>query len=204
MKKLLLIAAVAVFGFTNVNAQDDKTVGGFAEGDFYASGSIGYNSTEVGDFDVNSFTFSPSVGYFINENIALEATLIFGSSETTADFEGDSVGVDNSTFGGGLGATYFFTPSNQFSFTIGAGASYTSTKSEFDVDGSEELTTNTFGIAVAPGVNYFISECIALRASVGALSYTSSKLDVDGAESVNSFNINMNLTDINFAITFKL
>ena len=31
MKKLLLMAAVAVFGFTNVNAQDEATTGGFGE-----------------------------------------------------------------------------------------------------------------------------------------------------------------------------
>jgi outer membrane protein W len=203
MKKLLLIAAVAVFGLTTINAQDDKTTGGFSEGDIYATGSLGYNSTKIGDIDVNAFTFSPSAGYFINENIALEATLIFGSADTSADFDGDSVGVKNSTFGGGLGATYFFTPASQFSFTIGAGVSYSSTNSEFDVDGSEEFKTNTFGIAVAPGINYFVSDCIALRASVGALSYSSSKLDIDGAESVNSFGLNMNLSDINFGITYK-
>lgn len=203
MKKLLFAAAIAVLGFTNVNAQNDNTTGGFAKGDVYASGTLGYNSTKVADISVNNFTFSPSAGYFINDNIALEATLIVGSSDATIDFDGDSVSVENSTFGGGLGATYFFTPAKQFSFIVGAGVSYTSTNAEFDIDGADELKTNTFGIAVAPGVNYFVSDCFALRASVGAISYASSKLDVDGAESVNSFGINLNLSNINFGLTYK-
>ncbi len=34
MKKLLFTAAIAVLGFTSVNAQEDTTVGGFEKGDF--------------------------------------------------------------------------------------------------------------------------------------------------------------------------
>jgi len=203
MKKVLLLAAVAVFGLTSVNAQDENTTGGFAEGDVYATGTVGYTNAKIADIKTSNFTFAPAAGYFINENIALEATLLFGSGEATADFDGDSVSVDNTNFGGGIGATYFFTPAGQFSFNIGAGFSYVSSKAEFDVEDSEELTTNTFGVVVAPGINYFVSDCIALRASVGALSYTSSKLDVDGAESLNTFNIGLNLSDVNFGITYK-
>lgn len=194
MKKLLLMAAVAVFGFTNVNAQDENTTGGFAEGDVYVSGSVGFSTTKVADFKSNDFNFSPAVGYFISDNIALEANLLIGSGE---DFDEDKT----STFGAGLGATYFFTPSSQFSFTVGAGVSYASTK--FEPNGGEEAKVNAFGIAVAPGLNYFVSDCFALRASVGALSYTSAKPDAEGAESTNTFGLNLDLSDINFGVVYK-
>ena len=194
MKKLLLIAAVAVFGLTNVNAQDDNTTGGFAEGDIYASGMVGFNSSKQGDFKTNSVMFSPSVGYFISENIALELNLLVGSAEDEDDDK-------TSNLGAGLGATYFFTPASQFSFTVGAGVSYTNTK--FEPNGGGEAKFNTFGFAIAPGLNYFVSDCIALRASIGALSYTSAKADADGAEALNNFGLNLDLTDINFGITYK-
>jgi outer membrane protein W len=193
MKKLLLMTAVAVFGFTTINAQDDKTTGGFAEGDVYASGSVGFNSAKFGDAKSNAFTFSPAVGYFITENIALEVNLMVGSAENASDDK-------TSNFGGGLGATYFFTPANQFSFTLGAGVSYVNSK--FEPNGGGEAKSNAFAIAVAPGVSYFVSDCIALRASFGALSYASSK--ADGADdAATNFGLNLDLSDINFGITYK-
>ncbi|MCD2259357.1 outer membrane beta-barrel protein [Psychroserpens luteolus] len=194
MKKLLLIAAVAVFGFTNVNAQDENTTGGFEEGDVYVSGTVGYNSTKEGDLKTNRFDFMPTVGYFVSENIALEANLSIGSAENAADDK-------TTTFGGGLGATYFFTPANQFSFTVGAGVSYANSK--FEPNGGGESKLDVFAIAVGPGLNYFVSDCFALRASVGALSYISAKPDADGAESANSFGLNLDLSDINFGVTYK-
>ncbi|WP_296383341.1 OmpW family outer membrane protein [Winogradskyella sp.] len=194
MKKLLFMAAVAVFGFTSVNAQEETTTGGFANGDIYVSGSVGFNSAKQADAKSNSFNFSPSVGYFINDNIALELNLLIGTAEAANDDKTTNIGA-------GLGARYFFTPSNQFSFTLGAGVSYTNSK--FEPNGGAEAKFNTFAIAVTPGVNYFVSDCIALRASVGALSYSSAKADVDGAEALNNFGLNLNLSDINFGITYK-
>lgn len=193
MKKLLLVAAIAVFGFS-ANAQDEEKTAGFAKGDVYASGSVGFNTTKFGDSKSNNFTFSPAVGTFISDNIAIEVSALVGSSE---DSNEDKI----STLGAGLGATYFFTPASQFSFAVGAGVSYANSK--YEPNGGGESKVNTFGIAVAPGLNYFVSDCIALRASIGALSYTSAKGDEDNAESLNTFGLNLNLSDINFGVTFK-
>ncbi|WP_452596471.1 outer membrane beta-barrel protein [Pontimicrobium sp. MEBiC01747] len=195
MKKLLLLAAVAVFGLTSVNAQEETKTGGFAKGDLYASGTVGYNSFSQGDVDSNELTFAPSVGYFVSDNIAVELGVTVGSGEDTAK-------TKTNTFGGSLGATYFFTPADQFSFTLGAGVAYNSTKVELD-GATNDTKVNAFAVAVAPGVNYFVSNCFALRASIGALSYTSAKADVDGAEAANNFGLNLDLSDINFGITYK-
>ena len=198
MKKLLLMAAVAVFGLSNVNAQDETTTRGFAKDDIYVSGTVGFSSQSQDEAKSNNVTFSPTVGYFISENIALELNLLVGSSKQEfGEFEDKQ-----SQFGAGLGATYFFTPSSEFSFTIGAGVAYVSSKEE-EAGFDDDFKVNSFGIAVSPGVNYFVSDCIALRASIGALSYTSSKADVDGAEALNTFGLNLDLSDINFGITYK-
>src|SRR5690606_9273516 len=128
---------------------------------------------------------------------ALEFNLLVGSSKQ----EFGELEDKQSQFGAGLGATYFFTPSSKFSFTVGAGVAYASSKEE--EEGSDDFKVNSFGIAVAPGVNYFISDNFALRASIGALSYTSSKADFDGAEAINTFGLNLDLSDINFGLTYK-
>ncbi|SDI50148.1 OmpW family outer membrane protein [Winogradskyella thalassocola] len=193
MKKLLFTAAVAVLGFTSVSAQEEATTTGFAKGDLFVSGSVGFNSSKTGDAKSNDLNFSPSVGYFISENIALEVNLMVGTEENAAEDKLTSVGA-------GLGATYFFTPSSKFSFTVGAGVDYANSK--FEPNGGGEAKVDTFGFAVAPGVHYFISDKFALRASVGALSYESTK--VDGADdATNDFGLNIDLSDINFGIVYK-
>jgi opacity protein-like surface antigen len=193
MKKLLLSAAIAVLGLSQVNAQDGTT-GGFNNGDVYVSGSLGFNSYKYGNSKINSLDFSPSVGYFVSDNIALEFNLLVGS---TKDEDDDKT----SSFGAGLGANYFFTPANQFSFTLGAGVGYVTNTNK--PNGGPESKYNTFDIAIAPGLNYFISEKFALRASIAALSYTSRKADFSGAEAENEFGLNADLSNVNFGVTYK-
>lgn len=186
MKKLLLGAAFAVFALTTTNAQDDDSMG-FEKSDLYVSGTVGFVSASGGASDGTAYNFSPSVGYFLTENIALEANLSFG----------DAGGDDSGSFGFGAGARYFLAPASQFSLTLGAGLNYNSQETGPDVK------VNTFTIAVAPGVNYFVSDAFALRATVGSLGYTSAKADTDGAESVSQFGLNLNLSNINFGMTYK-
>jgi opacity protein-like surface antigen len=195
MKKLLFIAAVAVLGLTNVNAQEETTSYGFQNGDLYVSGEVGFTSYKQGDAKSNQFTFSPSLGYFVSDHIALELGLIVGSGKNTND---DKTNV----IGGEFGAIYYCTPSNQFSFTVGAGFAYQSYTFKPSAPASDSKT-NAFGFAVSPGLSYFVSKNVALRGSIGAISYSSSKQDFDGAEAVNQFNINLDLSDFNLGVVYK-
>ena len=194
MKKLLFITAMAVLGLTNVNAQEETT-SGFQNGDLYVSGEIGFTSFKQADAKSNQFTFSPSLGYFVSDHIALELGLAIGSNKSSND---DKTNV----IGGELGAIYYCTPSNQFSFTVGAGFTYQSYTFK-PSSATPDSKTNVFGFAVSPGLSYFVSKNVALRGSIGALSYTSSKDDFDGAEAANQFNINLDLSDFNFGIVYK-
>ncbi|OZV69915.1 OmpW family outer membrane protein [Winogradskyella aurantia] len=194
--KNLFLTICAVFALATINAQEEAAAG-FSKGDVFVSGTVGFTSSSQDDSKQNNLNFSPSVGYFITENIAAEFGLIVGSNKIEqGEFERTI-----SDFGAALGANYFFTPSNRFSFVIGAGLSYVNTTDK--EDGFEDVKINTFAIAVAPGINYFVSSNFALRASIGALSYSSSKADFDGAEALNTFGLNLNLSDINFGVTYK-
>lgn len=187
MKKLLLTAA-AVFAFGFANAQE----GGFAKGDAFISGTVAFSNTKMGDVKADTYQLSPAVGYFVTENIALGLGVNFAKSEM--EFEGNDVEVKST--GASVGASYFFTPSKPFSLLAGLGVSY----NKADVAG---VDLNTFGVALAPGFNYFISKNFAVNANIGVLGYTSQKFDVDGAEATNTFALGLNGSNLNFGLTYK-
>ncbi len=188
MKKVLLFAAFAAFAMTNVNAQDEDS-SGFAKSDIFMTGTVGFNSTSAGDVDTSSFDFSPSVGYMMTDNLAIGASLSFGSMDDGSD-------VDMSSTGFGVGVTYFMAPTSKFSMNVGAGLNYRT-------DSVGDLDVNTFSFVIAPGFNYWIADSWGLVANVAALSYSSSEADVDGAEAVTAFGLNVDLSDINFGMVYK-
>lgn len=196
MKKVLL-TAVALFAFGFANAQDSKegSSEGFSNGDFFITGSANFSSTKMGDVKADGYNVSPSVGYFVTDNIALGAGVTFGKSKMTIEDES----VDVQSVGGNVGASYFFTPADKFSLFAGLGLGYNTSK----VGNGETINLNTFSVAVAPGFNYFLNDHFAVQASLGVLGYTSSKFDVDGAKSTNTFALGLNGTDLNFGITYK-
>ncbi|MBV7270357.1 hypothetical protein [Winogradskyella luteola] len=105
MKKLLLIAAVAVFGFTNVNAQDDSSSSALSEGSWLVEANTGFGgvdahsaNTGFGLFsfdDVTVWAIGAEAGYFIMDDLAIKAGLGYN------DFDGAS------SFTYKLGAKYY-------------------------------------------------------------------------------------------------
>ena len=188
MKKVLLFAAFAAFAMTSVNAQDEDS-SGFAKSDIYMTGTVGFNSASVGDVDASSYQVSPAIGYMMTDNLAIGANLSFGSMDDGSD-------VDMSSTGFGVGATYFMAPTSKFSMNVSAGLGYRT-------DSLGDLDVNTLSFAVSPGFNYWIADSWGLVANIAALSYTSQKADVDGAEAATAFGLNLDLSDINFGMVYK-
>ena len=197
MKKLLFMAAVAVFGLTSVNAQEEASTSGFAQGDVFATGTIAFVSESTGDVKDNGFTFSPKAGYFVSENIAVGVALGY----TTTNSEVPNVeDYKTNMFEAGVFGRYYFTPASQFSFFGELGVNFESSKEE---QGNAEAKANGFNVGLAPGISYFVSNCLALEASFGVLGYRTNEPDVDNAESTDTFAVGLNLSDINFGITYK-
>ena len=185
MKKLLLIAAVAVFGLSNVNAQDEAPTFGFAEGDIFVEGNIGFNSTNDKNTDekFNSFSITPKAGYFLSEDLAIGGLVSLTSSKT--EVSGTDVS-DNSGFGVGAFARYYFLDlGERFKTYTEFGVGYSTEKNKI-----ADVKENTIGAGLDLGINYFVTEKIALTFGLrNVLSFSSSKLDVDGAEAVSEFNL---------------
>jgi outer membrane protein len=206
MKKLLFTAAIAVLGFTNVNAQEEAKTFSFAEGDIILEGNVGFSSQNDKNFDEKSsgFNVSPKLGYFLSEDLAIGADLSFRSFKTevagtdTEDFSG---------FGAGVFARYYFLDlGERFKTYTEFGVGYESLN-----DKIVDSKFNTIGAGLDLGINYFVTEKIALSFGLrNVLSFSSGKSDADGAEAETNFNLGFGDVanpfggNASFGILFKL
>ncbi len=199
MKKIILSAA-AVFAFGFANAQDATTTEGgkgFANGDIFITGGVGFSSESTGDIKENSFTIAPKLGFFVSENIAVGAMIGYTSIK---EEDGISEDVKTNQFEVGAFGRYYTTPASDFSFFAELGVAYATMKIE---QGDAEAKANGFGIELAPGISYFVGSNWALEAQIGALSYNTTKPDADGAESTDTFGLNLNMTNVTIGVVYK-
>ncbi len=200
MKKVLL-TAVALFAFGFANAQDASTGEGFSKGNVFVSGGVGISSEKTGDAKTNGFNFSPKAGYFVTENIAVGLALGFASTKDQDD-------TKDTNFSAGAFGRYYFTPSSKFSVFGQLGVNVSNTKHEevvtiLGTEATIESKANGFDVKLAPGVSYFLSNNFAIEASFGALGYETTKPDADGADSTDTFGLNLDLSSINFGLVYK-
>jgi outer membrane protein len=212
MKKLLLLSAVAVFGLSNVNAQEEaEQTFGFEKGNIIVEGNLGFNSTNDKNSEekTSAFNFNPKAGYFISDDLAVGVQLMLN----TGKYEDAIAETENktNTFGAGVFARYYFLDLGERFKTYGEfGVGFDSSKNETTVAGtSSELKYNGLGAGVSLGMNYFVTECFAINFGLSdILSYRSDKADVEGAEAVSSFSGNLNVFNnffqtAQFGLTYK-
>jgi len=188
MKKLLFTIALCAFGI--VNAQTEKgswVVGG--------STTIGFNSvgTKVkadGDsYDgpkVSTFNFTPSVGYFVMDKLAVGLDLGY-TSITTKDSDGEfyeDEKVTNSVFTVLPTATYYFNSGTKIMPYIGAGVGYGSNKTKVD---SYSYTVDGFTWKAKGGIAYLITDKVAVDLGV-SFNQFSNKEEEYGYEYKNIIN----------------
>ena len=195
MKKLLF-AAAAVFAFGMANAQEEGT-GGFSKGNIFVSGGVAFGSEKTGDFKSSGIEFSPMVGYFVSDNIAVGARLSVGSSKDELGSNEDKT----SFFGAEVLGRYYWTPASQFSLFAELAAGFGSSKDE--PQGGPNTENKFFGVNAGVGVNYFISNQFAIEAGWAGLGYNTNDNGGNGAEETSSFGLAVDLSAINFGLTYK-
>ena len=145
MKKVLLIAALAVFGLSNVNAQDDQEHGPIQEGKWlieintgsWTTGNTAFSLTSV---DGNTmWSVGAEGGYFVVDNLAIKAGLGY-----------QDYGNDSSAFAYKIGAKYYI--ANQFP----VGLDYTGVSYK-DVD------ENPSYVGVEGGYAWFITPKVSIE-----------------------------------------
>lgn len=186
MKHLFLTAAVAVFSLIQVNAQTEK--GNFT---FSGSSTISFSSSKLqGEFEgeevgdettVNLFTLTPSVGYFVIDNLSLNVEVGYSSQKQ----ENDISEFKTNTLGLFLGGNYFFeTGSEKFKPFVGLSGGLSSAKTTINFDNGfdpQESTDESSGFTyvVRGGLSYFINQNVSVDF---LLRYLSANLE-DGDDS---------------------
>lgn len=155
MRKLFL-AAFAVFAFASVNAQTEKgnwVIGGNSSISFASTtATVEFEGTQVGeDLKTSVFTVTPSVGYFVMDNLSVGLDLGFTSTKiedaTTSAMSAVPVG------------TYYFEAGDNLKPFVGLGAGFISTSSGDD----DALKSSGLALRGSAGLAYFINESISIN-----------------------------------------
>lgn len=199
----MFMAAIAVFGLSNVNAQEFETTYGFDEGSIMLEGGLGFNTTKDKNTDTktNGFSISPKIGYFITEDFAIGVEA--GYTSLTKEVAGTDIS-DNKGYVAGVFARYYFLDlGKRFKTYTELGLGYASNK-----DKIADVKADGFGAGLNLGINYFVTENIAISFGLAdVISYSSAK--VGAGEAVSGFNGNINVFNnffdtAQFGLLFKL
>lgn len=207
MKKIILSLAVLAFGYTNAQEVKQATEYGFSKGNIFVEGQLSFGSsketesaggTDVSELKAGTFTFTPKAGFFVTDDLAVGAQLAISSGkEEETVFGSPNVTTEEtvSGFGAGVFARYYFLNlGERFKTYAEVGAGFGTTKNE--VDSEEVAKTNTFGIGLDLGINYFVTKKIAISFGLAdVLAFNSSKTEFPGGgeSKESSFGGNVNV-----------
>ncbi|WP_027372524.1 outer membrane protein [Chryseobacterium sp. UNC8MFCol] len=202
MNKLLLAGAVALFRLSNAQ---------MTKGDWVISGNtgMGFNNTtstikvagqSIDGPKTNTFSISPSVGYFVIDKLAVGVELSYLT--TTTKFEGNK--STSSTFSVMPTATYYFTNSTKFVPFLGAGIGYSSNTTKFKSDGGyigdpllqNETTTDGLAWKVKGGVTYMATPSLGLNLGLSYDQFSNKEtvLNKEVKTNVKTFGVNIGMS----------
>lgn len=203
MKKLLLAGAIALFGLSNAQ---------MTKGDWVISGNTGMgfnNSTTTEKVEgkstespkVNTFSITPSVGYFVIDKLAVGIDL--GYVNTTTKYDGAK--FTNSRFSVMPTATYYFTNSSKLVPFLGAGIGYASNKEKTSFSGMRngtfdpllvqdtEITKGGLAWKVRGGVTYMVTQSLGINLGVSYDQFSSKEtiMNKEFKTNINTFGVNV-------------
>jgi hypothetical protein len=172
MKKALLVLSVMVISIAWLNAQT-------TQGTISLGGSVGISTekdeTDGEDTKSSEFNFSPSVGYFVIDNLMVGLNLSIVNGKEDDGFGGDD--KYSALFFGPFARYYKFTSNEQFAFFAETGLLFGTYKDK--PDGQDETKASAFNFYISPGFAYFFNEHWVVDLSFQAISFSSFDPDKD-------------------------
>jgi outer membrane protein len=154
MKKILFIA-IALMAIQTSFAQT------FSKGDTFVEGTVKFVSSD----DTKTFNFSPTIGHFVTDKVAVGAFLNTENTKTSGATTTDS-------FGFGIFARYYFLKIGEH-FNV-----HTQYQMGLNNDTAGDIKSLSANLGL--GANYFVTKNLSLTVSVADLaSYKS----IDGGDS---------------------
>ncbi|BFO68224.1 porin family protein [Chryseobacterium sp. S0630] len=214
MKKILLAGAVALFGLSNAQ---------IAKGTTYLSGSVGYSQVETnnGNLKKENFNVLPTVGYFVNTNLAIGLGVGYQTEKTTATTTttiGNATTVSENVikqpaFVVAPFVRKYWTLSEklyifgqlavpmQFGKTETENSSVTTAgNTTISNSTSTEAKYTQIGVTVKPGLDYFLNKNWSIEATIGEFGYSNYK-PKDG-DATNNYNFGLNLSSVTFGVKY--
>lgn len=188
MKKVLLVAAIALFGLTS-NAQEKKGL----EGTSWVAGQLSFSSSNNGSVKTTSNTILPIVGYFVGPTttIGLGIGVINGKTETTTG-NVTTTTAETSTFVvqplvrkyWGLGGKFFFFGQASLPMTFG--------KNKINDD-----KVSSIGVDLAPGFDFIVTKWMTVETSFSLVNFSSTTINPKVGENTTNVSFNANPFDLN-------
>lgn len=201
MKKLVLAGAFALFGAVTMNAQTTK-------GSWVIEGktNLGFNSvstksksgsSEENGPKVSTFNITPSVGYFVADNLAIGVD--FGlisvtSKEEISIFKKEEKQTQLNIL---PNVTYYFATASNFRPYLGVGVGYGSVTSKLtetigSLTNEDKGTYGGFLWGVKGGAVYLLNSTVGLNLGLGFNQFTSKENDVKTTAS--TFGVNAGIS----------
>ena len=193
MKKLILsTVAVLAFGFANAQEtviviEEPTTDLGMSAGNKWIEGAFSYSSTTNDNASLkNSFSFTPQMGYMLDDQWGVGGYLNLAGGENNNDDKFGSWGI------GAFARYYFLSLGKHKSFQAfgEAGLGYSALTNNPRVGDSS--TDNAFNARLNIGLNYFFtSNWAATFTLANIVSYNNAS--PENGDNTNSLNVNINL-----------
>ena len=173
MKKLMIISSIVLGCSLQATAQ-------IPESSYIVGGSSSFNLTtnpDDGKILRASFSIRPEIGKFVSEKWLIGGGVGYSISQSQSSNGFLSNSARTQEFSGNFSATRFYPLAEKFYFTCeyGLGVSYSFTHYESLMNSVLQIENSTSetssGIAVSPGLAYFINNKWMIYARMGSLSY---------------------------------
>jgi opacity protein-like surface antigen len=207
MKKILM-TMVAALAAVSMNAQVYLGGGiGFSTGKDKTEVSSG-NTTTSSEDKTTRFNIEPEVGFKVADNMAVGVVLGFTTSKNEPS---SSTTVKSNSFNIKPYFRYSFAQWDKVSLFCDAQVGVSTGKDKTEVTNgntttSNEIKTNSFSIAIVPGVAYQASNKISLVAKLGdGLGYWNTKKEYPSNKTVKEsrFGLGLNTLGLTFGLYFN-
>ena len=166
MKKILLVAAIALFGLT-ANAQEKENKG--LEGTWWATSQFGYTQTKTGPVKGTNLMVLPIVGYFVSPSVTVGAGVgminIKSENVTGTAQKTDLIVIQPLVrkYWNVAGNFYFF---GQLATPIITG-----------IEKQADTKISQFGLAASGGFDYFVTKNFSVEFSYNLANFSTTTID---------------------------
>ncbi|WP_419870697.1 outer membrane beta-barrel protein [Chryseobacterium sp. CT-SW4] len=198
MKKILFASAIALFGLANAQTTEKS---GF-EGRVFLMGQVGYESTDNNNNNVttNNFSIVPTVGYFVSPTVAVGLGIGYVNA-TTKNETIDTKYINDAFKVMPLARKYWGLGDKLYIFgQLAVPMEWGTDKTKVAGSETSKAKYSSYGVQIAPGLDYFLTNNWSVEATIGAFGYQNTKYK--GAESLDNYNFGLNLSNIQLGVKY--